>query len=377
MRALLIATSFLMACPQAPAPMPDGGNHTAVRPVRTDANPNIDVYAEISNDGVAADEQQLDVALGEPYPQVIDVGVEPAYVTRGCENGLKFGKERLLSLSQVNGDAATLSIVGERLHVELKHEGFVTVTLSGEIYDVMCLRGGELKTTLPSRHLVTMRVSRISKFGVTHVSQGGSRCSGTPLVLAAMKPTSFPWVSAHDSQGALFQPINARDPVQLTLRADAPIEVVESDVKLPPGRTVIELATTLPVEGLREIVLVEPSRVTSAEIELGVVRAYAKGNEWVRVGDGTSVQLVLPDEENTLAVRTSYVATSEGALCSTPAQDWFEATSSTPETCESFVGSSEEWLWQSVVKIIAPGECRATVKLRDTSLTWDARFTTN
>lgn len=377
MRTSILAVLLMTACSAPPVPPSDAGvvaSFTAEKPMQLDANPKTTVHAEIYNDGVAVDEQRYDFALGAPYPQVLDVRVEPAYITRGCENGLKFGKERFLTLSNVTGDAAELSVVNGQLHVELKHEGRMSATLTGEIYDVMCERSGELKTTLPARHLVEIHVSEISKFSVTHVAQGG-RCNERPMLLASSKPTSFPWVTAHDAEGALFQPMNAPMPVKLTVRSTQEIRTEEADLGtdllLPLGRSTIELDTSLPVEGIDAFMIVGPSAVTLMTVEFGVQRANVKGSEWVPVNDDVTLPIYLPAEDNFFTLRSTYVDTTEGTLCSTVGLDWFEARSDTPGTCVATPGNGLQ-----LAKIIAPGRCTIVVTMRDATSNWKMSFTT-
>lgn len=375
MRTSIVVLLMISGCSAPSMPVVDAGHvDVAVKPMRLEANPKTYVYGEIYDDGVAVDEQRFDFALGEPYPQIIDVHVEPAYITRGCANGLKFGKERFLALSNVTGDAAELSVVNGQLHVELKHEGLMSATLTGEIYDVMCERNGELKTTIPARHLVELRVSTISKFSITHVAQG-PRCGTNPLIIASARPTSFPWVNAHEAGGALFQPMNAPDPVSVTLRAADPVRIEETDagveVHLPVGRTAIELGTSLPIEGMQGIISVAPTDVTIVVLELGVMRANLKGSEWVTLVDDATVRIHLPDEDNFVAVRTTYVDTTMGTMCGSPGLDWFVATTETPSTCVPASGDDFQ-----VAKIIGPGTCSVKVKLRETSSNWSMRFTT-
>lgn len=368
MRKALVLVAMFSGCSQPMPSTPDGEVQTVTRPMRVEANPKTIVYGEIYNDGVAVDEQRFDFALGDAYPRSLNVGVKPAYITRGCENGIKWGEERFLTLTDVTGDAAELSIIDGQLHVELKNEGTTSVLISGEIFNVACERSGVIETTIPSRHLATIRVSRVSKFTVTHPE----RCAG-PMVVAAKLPTEFPTVTAHQSSGAYFEPMNAPEPVGITLRG--PVESDGNFVVLSRGKTLVELDTTLPREGLKDITAVEPSQVTNATIELGLVRQNLKGSEWLTLKDGDTHRLLMFDDRDVVEVRPERIDTTEGTLCTPPGTDWFLGSTTTPDFCVA-VAPNPEIRWDTVAKIIAPGECAMNVKLRDTNFAWNVKFTT-
>lgn len=372
---LLLASLLFAACAQPLTPEIDGGTYSVTRAERLEENPNIMVYGEIYSDGVAADERNFDLALGATYPQTVMVGVAPAYITRGCQNGIRWGKERFLAITQVMGDAATLSIVDGKLRTELKHEGVVSAVVTGEIYDVECERDEGTLTTVPSRHLMAIRVSGISKLAVVH-DEHNSACRADVLVVPANEAQSFPRLMTFNTEGAQFFPINAPRPAAITLTTSAPLTLEEGVnvwLTLPRGKATVEVDTNVPVDGLREIVAVEPSQVTSASVDLGIERSFSKGSQWVEYVEDKAYQLFDLQLGHYLALRTRYIETTEGALCAQPGNDWFEASTETPRICESTGGDASLGV---VAKITSYGECKATVKLRDTNLSWNARFST-
>ncbi|MGV3623294.1 MAG: hypothetical protein ACO1OB_20915 [Archangium sp.] len=378
MRALLVAVAVVFsACnpPLEPSPeAPTNGPMTQTWSARGEFNPSIYVFSEIGNGGIAGGPLRMEFTLDEPFPQVLDVKPRaPAYVSR-CDNSTTWGTERFTTVTEVNGDAAILSVVDGQLHVELHHEGLMSARVEGVVTGAECDFGGETLSTIPTWHLVELKVSRFSGFEVTHREQR-STC-GPKVIVAAGSSTSLPTVQALDAEGARFTPMNAPRPVSLTLRGDGDVfvnrDAIES-VRLSPGRTRIELGTTLPVRGLESLTAVTSSAVTSADIELGLLISYIKGTQWRALSDGSIFQVPYPDDANDVAVRANRIETTEGTLCSQPASEWFFATSQTPSTCAPVISAGDGA--QSVATLLAPGECRATVGLRGTSLQWSTRFT--
>lgn len=379
MRALLVAVAVVVAACSPPIQQPDEPERDAgVEPIaqtwaaRGETNPSVYVFTDLDDRGVANGPLSLQFAINAEFPQLIDVKPNfPAYVRRGCENGTKWGTERFTSISEVTGDAATLSIVDGQLHVELKHHGSFEARVDGVITGSDCRFGGTELINVPTSHKVDVRVVEIAGFEVTHFEQLAG-CANK-VIVAAGQPIQLPVAHALDVRDERLAPLNAPRPVKLTLRGEG--DVFADPVRLSAGRTAIELDTALPVRGLDAIYAVPSSSVTAAEIELGIVLTYIKGPQWADLADGALFRVPYPDDANNVAVRSNRIETTEGTLCSQPPSDWFFATSQTPSTCAPTPGESESSYGSSVVKLVEPGECRATIGIRGTNLTWSTRFT--
>ncbi len=377
-RALLcLAVVAVCNCapPQPPSPEPQPlQEHTT--PPRVEATPTVTLYAELGDDGTAAAPLQLAFALDEAFPTVIDVKpTNPSYVTRGCDNGVRWGPAAFRRVSEVTGDAASLSIIDGALRVELKHEGRFSARVEGDVYNSGCEFNNAALEPVPTWHVIELRVTHISRFSVTHAT-GFNGCGGPQTVIAAGRPTSLPTVTTHDAEGAAFRPLNAPEPVQLMLRGDFTLTDDKAAPLLPGrGAIAVTLNTALPVEGLHTLMAVAPSDLVDADVELGFVQAHAKGSGWHALEDGADFRLFYPEQDNVLAVRSPRFDTRHGALCGGPASDWFEADIATPDTCEA-TSLDEPISWQPVAKVTKAGECRATVRVRGTSFSWPARFST-
>lgn len=369
---VLVMVAVLAACSAPPPPMASPNARTW--PARGESAPTVQLFTELGNGGVAAGPFTLELTLDAAFPRELVVKpAEPAFITRACENGLRHGTARWASVTDVQGDAATLSVVDGALHVKLSHAGVMSARVEGAITGSGCEYLGEVLRSVPTWHLVTVKVSGISGFEVTHLEQR-SDCHDK-VVVASGRALQLPTVTALDDDGAKFYPVNAPRAVALTLRGQGEVNVDEDErVRLSPGRTAIELDTTLPVRGLDGLYAVDAPSVTAAELELGLVRTLIKGSDWLPLVDGETYRLPFPERDNTVSVRANRIETTEGRLCSQAGDDWFVATSQTPETCSPTVPGDVDAYWPEVVKLTQAGECRATIGVRGTGLTRPTRF---
>lgn len=389
MRHLSVAVAVVVAACSPPSEVPreppnDAGVATRGPIVQTwsargDANPSVYAFTDLEDGGVATGPLSLQFALNEQFPQIIDVKPNyPAYVRRGCDNGTQWGSERFTSVTQTSGDAAKLSIVDGQLHVELKSHGWFQARVDGVITGTDCTYRGNALVDVPTSHLVDIRVVEIAGFEVSHFAQR-SGC-GNKLVVAERQTIQLPKITALDVRDEELSPLNAPRPVTFRLRGEGDVLVdraATETVRLSPGRTAIELDTPLPVRGLDALYAVDAASVTAADVELGLVVTYIKGEQWHTLADGATYRVPYPDESNSISVRSHRVETTEGALCTQPPADWFVATVQTPSTCTSSGATGNTSYWSNVAKVIAAGECVATIGLRGTNLTWSTRFFTS
>ncbi len=370
----LLAVVLISSC-QSPTHVEVDGGSSHTWPARTEAAPQISIYGEVNNAKVATQALVFALALGDAYPQVVTVRPsKPTYLIQGCSRAT-WGEARWSAITGLRGDAARLSIVDGALQVEIDRAGDMAFALEGEVTGVECTVGAETLTQVSLRNDVVLHVSAVSGFVVSHFAQDDAECADRVL-LATSRSHQPPRITALDSHGRAFKPLNAPEPVAMTLRSDQPLFVGDTEVQLPRGKTSIELDTTLPVRGLRVLEAVDSSSVTQATLKLQLMRATLKGATPADLTDGATFPIWHPEENNYVAVNYERITTTRGVLCSPPGEDWFEATSETPSTCAVDDLSYDKLASYAVAKVLAAGECRLQVGIVGTQLTWPARFTT-
>ncbi|MDC3959969.1 hypothetical protein [Polyangium jinanense] len=385
MRALLslVFGLALVACADSPAPDsadpspgPGAPVHTLTLPARYASSSDVDAYAELAN-GQANEETELIYGLGDGYPREVTLVPQDGYVlSSDCQ--MHPGPVVWKSITDVQGTAATVELVGGALAVELREEGTVTVLLEGEITGQHCPSGdGSIATALPLQHRLVLHVKRVVGFVVEQFHQQLAGCWDT-MVLPSGAPLWAPTARPLDATGKPFSAINAPVPVALTLQSNGDLAPGPGATYLTagPGSVTVSVDTTLPVQGMHAFQVVGPDALTSVDASFYLRKAALKGNVSEPIEEGASYELFLPEQSNGVDLHVDAAMTTHGKLCEHVPGAWFASASSTPTQCEANVGVVEPYA-SSTIPVAAigdAGECRLSVTIPGTTHRWTTRF---
>jgi hypothetical protein len=283
----------------------------------------------------------LDFALGDAYPDVVDVDVRDLILAE-LEEGIE------LRTTAVDGPGLDATVVDEdTFRVTLQQEGDFRIRLTGQ-------HGGEPAGTFDTEVSVAVRT-------IGSLSLAGCGPDGGAALLGYEAAPG--WLRVFAPDGTLIVPANAdvARPVTVTVHASAETELRAADglatlvAEGPPQ--VVEVTSDLGEVGKFE--LVEPSRVD------GIDAWYYLSATWTR---GLSLQSgmtqrVLFDSPGIISVEPRL--TVEGrALCTPLAEEWFELLSRTPDVCP-LAPSGEEFAQNARLvdgaSVVAPGRCELGV----------------
>lgn len=350
--------------------------HTLTLPSRYVSSSDVLAYAELAN-GQATEETEVTYALADGYPREVTLVPQDGYVlSSDCQ--MHPGPVVWTSITDVQGTAASVDLVGGALAVELREEGTVTVLLEGEITGQHCpSEDGSIATTLPLQHRVVLHAKRVAGFVVEHFHQQLGDCWDT-LVLPAGAPLWAPTARPIDTSGQPFSAVNAPAPVALTLQSNGGLTPGPEETHLiaGPGTVTVSVDTSLPVQGKRTFEVVGPDALTSVEASFYLRKAAHKGNVSEPIEEGTSYTVFFPEQENGVDLHVDAARTTHGELCANMPRDWFVAESQTPAQCEASVGVVESFASSiiPVAAIGAAGECQLSVTIPGTAQRWTTRF---
>ncbi|MDC0745315.1 hypothetical protein [Polyangium mundeleinium] len=381
--ALLVLGLALAACadspaPDAAAPSPGPGApvHTLTLPASYASSSDVVAYADLAK-GQAKEETELTYALAEGYPRDVTLVAKGGFVL-SSECSISPGQVVWQSITDVQGTAAGVDLVGGALAIELREEGTVTVLLEGEITGQHCpSEDGSTATVVPLQHRLVLHVERVAGFVVEQLHQQLADCWNT-MVLPSDAPLWAPTARPLDATGKPFSPVNAPAPVALTLRSNGDLTPGpgSTDLTAGPGTVTVSVDTTLPVQGMQAFEVVGPDALTSVEASFYLRKAALKGNVSEPIEEGTSYSLFLPEESNGVDLHVDAAMTTLGKLCANMPQAWFASASSTPAQCEASVGAVEPFA-SSILPVAAigdAGECRLSVTIPGTAQRWTTRF---
>lgn len=387
--ASLVTVIALTACEAPPAsePMdperdssPDllSGAHELTLPASYASSHEVIVFTELEGESTRG-LTELSYGLADGYPRQVEISAGDGFILDdACR--LEPGTVVWRSITDVQGTAASLELVGGALAVELREEGTVTALLEGEIAATHCTFGDEATvTTVPLQHQVVLRVARVEGFVVETFHQVLADCREA-VVLPSDALLWAPTARPLDGAGQPFAPLNAPSPVTITLRSDGALTPADEagQLRAGPGEVAVSVDTTLPVHGLQRFDVVGPDALTAVEAALYLQKAASKGSVAEPIEDGMSYRVFFPELSNTVDVRVDSAMTTHGKLCANVPGSWFASSSSTPEQCAAGPVDPEE-LWSGqvpVATIRAAGECRLQVTIPGTSHEWNTRFTT-
>lgn len=366
--------------PASGRPEPGPQTHELVIPARHVSSADLTIYADFAG-GQATATTELVYGLAAGYPRQLTLGSGKGYVLLpGCPTG--FGPVSWTSLDGVEGTAATVSLAGNSLSIDLHDEGTVTVDLAGTLGGQQCQAAdGSPLATVPLRHRVLVRVKRVASFLVEQpVHQHWPGCEES-LVLPSGGPLWSPTVTPLDAAGQGFRPGNAPVPAAVILRSSGELtpHSAHSDVfTAGPGQVTVSVDTTLPVLGLSGFEVVGPAALTGAAVSFHLSRYTLKGGMATPIEEGQSYPLFHPGQSNGVEVHTESATTTHGALCANIPGSWLASGSPTPAQCEASVVIPEELTSNAVpvATLHAPGECRLAVTVPGTALRWETRFST-
>jgi hypothetical protein len=361
-----------------PSMVADGG-HTLSWPAQYASAYDFMVYAKRDGQRVTA-ETELSYGLADGYPAQGTLGTAGGYVLgSGCNNS--FGEVVWQSLVDVQGRAALVELVGDRVSVSLRAEGTVTAVLQGEITKVNCnVAGGPLVTAIPLQHRIVLHVHRVAGFRVDQFHQQLYSC-GDSVVLPTATWLWAPAVQALNAVGQRFDPVNAPTPASMTLRSAAALTSGADRGRLMADAGVVSIAvdTSLPVQGLRSFQVVGAETLTSVQAGLYLRTTANKGEVSAPIEEGRSYRVYFPDRPSSVDIRIEEATTTQGKLCANLPAAWLVSTSATPQQCAAAAASADPTPANPlpVATLLALGTCQMEVTIPGTNLRWPTTFNTH
>lgn len=382
MRTYLWTIAAVAACDAGMAPTPEQPGpdddrpapmvgRAVVLPAEFAAEHALTVIAE-QGDGPASARDELDLGLADGWPRRVTISGQEAYVfADGCP--LHPGEITWRSISAVDGDAAQVEVVDGDLVLDLVAEGELTLRVTGEIGEQECDDG----PTVTFEHELVVRVRRVRGFVLESFHQQLFGCDDR-AVLPTDAPLWAPEARPLAGDGLAFAAINAPRPVEITLRSPGELRLDHAGkLWADAGEVTIDVATTLPVTGLRALRIVGPEALTAVEAGLYLQRTATKGTTSEPIVDGSEYPLFHPDQPNTVDIRVDAATTTFGELCAHVPGEWFAATSATPGQCTPSAAIAPDVVNPvPLAEIVGPGECRLAVTIAGTDLEWATRFST-
>jgi hypothetical protein len=283
---------------------------------------------------VARLETSLQLARGPGYPSTFTATLENVWSMCGTPAEMEI---RLTDVSN-DGDAASISLAGNVLQVEVHRAGSTAVTATGTVS--LTNDGCLLQDPLPFElslgvHIFDAQDARI----VPPILRDGSRC---PTVPPAMAPSSrstngVGWFVARlvDPEGEDYVAANAEDNAQVAMSLHGSFEAGHAS----PTDLSSWIAPSLPgqvqiVPAFGEPLLVEvvePSAIVGATVEFQV--GGTKVGQAPLMDGGT-----YPDERwggavNLVAPMIQGLETRNGPLCTGASEAWFVLETETPSIC--------------------------------------------
>ncbi|MBL8971486.1 MAG: hypothetical protein JNK56_12935 [Myxococcales bacterium] len=364
--------------PDTSAPRAPGGAplHTLELPAVLAASHELLLYTDLDGDHASV-ATELHYGLHASYPRAVTV-LPGTGLILAPECQPRPGDVVWHTLTELDGDAAGLTLAAGALAVDLRAEGTVTALLTGELQGQSCTLPGGLVTTVPLAQRIVLRVDQVAGFTVEQFHQQLGDCPDR-VVLPADAPLWAPTARPFNARAELFAPINAPTPVGITLRSPGALTAGADPWQLiaQPGVVTIAVDTTLPVRGLGSFTVIGPDALTSVAAALYLKTSASKGTVSEPIADGGSYPLFFPDQPNTVELHVDAATSELGKLCANLPAAWFAVSTTTPARCDAPAASDDPLTsFIPIARIRAPGECRLAVQIPGTTHRWTTHFRT-